>query len=596
MPMSRTRKIVLILSGIALVVFVVGVLLVALIVSAFSDDEPDIADKSVVVFNLGGSLPDYVADDPLAAKFLNRDDESLTNILLQLRKAKTDARIGGVMLKINLLSTGWAKVEELRDALADYRTSGKPVHAVIEFGTNKEYYLATACDKIFVLPEGVLFINGLAADVMFFRGSLDKLGVQMEVAKIGKYKNAPDQLTEKQMTEAHREVVNSLLDEQFNRYIDGIAQARNISAQDVRTLIDNAPLTPEQARDARLIDAVAYRDEVDEDFRKRLNYNDNEKDEKKLRTVAASKYKAVTPESLDLNKGERIAVIYAAGTVNSGTSGNSTIGADTIVKALNDARDDKTVRAVVLRIDSGGGSGIAGDAIDHAVNLCKARKPVVISMGDTAASAAYQMSMSATKIVAQPSTVTGSIGVFSFKPVVRGLYDWLGVSNEYVLRGKNAGLLREDQPFTPDERRVFENMVQNFYQTFITKVARGRSRDVEYINSIAQGRVWTGAQARERGLVDEIGGFEKSIQVAKSLANIPADKEVRRVVFPAPKTFLESFLGNDTTDEARATAARQTVIDLMPKEAQRSLRYVSVFDKLKRGEAVAMMPFDLEIK
>jgi len=593
--MSRTRKIVLIISGIALVALVVGVLLVALIISTIRDNEPDIADKSVVVFNLGGSLPDYVADDPIAAKLFNRDDESLTNLLLQLRKAKQDARIGGVLLKINLMDTGWAKIEELRDALADFRTSKKPAYAIIEFGTNKEYYLATACDKTFVLPEGLLFINGLAADVMFFRGSLDKLGVQMEVAKIGKYKNAPDQLTDKQMNEAFREVVNSILDEEFNLYIDGIARARNLSPQDVRTLIDNAPFTPEQARDARLIDAVAYRDEVDEDFRQRLGYGDDD-DEKKLRTVAASKYKAVTPESLKLNMGERIAVIYAAGTVNSGASGNSTIGSDTIVKALNDARDDKTVRAVVLRIDSGGGSGIAGDAIDHAVNLCKAKKPVVISMGDVAASAAYQMSMSASKIVAEPSTVTGSIGVFSFKPVVRGLYDWLGVTNEYVLRGRRAGLLREDQPFSPDERQVFENMVQNFYQTFITKVARGRSRDVEYINSIAQGRVWTGAQARERGLVDEIGGFEKSIQVAKSLANIPADKEVRRVVFPAPKTFLESFLGNDTTDEARAATARQTMIDAMPKEAQRSLRYVSVFDKLKRGEAVAMMPFDLEIK
>ncbi len=593
--MSRTRKIVLIISGIALVALVVGVLLVALIISAIRDDAPVIADKSVVVFNIGGSLPDYVADDPIAAKLFNRDDESLTNLLLQLRKAKQDARIGGVLLKINLLNTGWAKIEELRDALADFRTSKKPVYATIEFGTNKEYYLATACDKIFVLPEGLLFINGLAADVMFFRGSLDKLGVQMEVAKIGKYKNAPDQLTDKQMNEAFREVVNSILDEEFNLYIDSVARARNLSPQDVRTLIDNAPLTPEQARDARLIDAVAYRDEVDEDFRQRLGYGDDD-DEKKLRTVAASKYKAITPESLKLNMGERIAVIYAAGTVNSGTSGTSTIGADTVIKALNDARDDKRVRAVVLRIDSGGGSGIAGDAIDHAVNLCKAKKPVVVSMGDVAASAAYQMAMSASKIVAQPSTLTGSIGVFSFKPVVRGLYDWLGVTNEYVLRGRRAGLLREDQPFTEEEKRIFQNMVQNFYQTFITKVARGRSRDVEYINSIAQGRVWTGAQARERGLVDEIGGFEKSIQVAKGLANIPADKEVRRVVFPAPKTFLESFFGDDTTDEAQADTARQTIIDAMPKEARRSLRYVSVFDKLKRGEAVAMMPFDLEIK
>ncbi len=597
MAMSRTRKIVLILSGIALVIFVVGVLLIALVISAFRDSAPVIADKSVVVMEVGGSLPDYVPSDPIGNRILGRDDDSLTKLVMEIRKAKVDKRVGGVLLKVTSLGVAWGKTDEIREAIADYRTSGKPVFAFLESTGNKEYYLATACDKIFVVPEGDIFITGLAANVLFFRGSLDKLGVEADVLKIGKYKNAPDQFTRKEMSEAHREVVNAILDDTFNRYVDAIARTRNKSVEDVRALIDNAPLSPEQAREANLIDGALYRDQVDEEFRKQLNYEAEEK----LRIVTASEYEDVTPESLNLNTGsERIAVIYAPGTITGGessTGATQSTGSDTILKALKTAAKDKTIKAVVLRVDSPGGTSVASDVIYHAVEVLKQTgKPVVVSMGDYAASGGYYIAANADRIVAEPSTVTGSIGVFIGKPVVKGLYDWIGVTNEYVLRGKNAGLFRESEKFSDSERAVVEARLQDsYYNAFVPKVARGRKRDPEYIDSIAQGRVWSGAQARERGLVDEFGGLERAVQIAKELAGISSEKEVRRVVLPTPRTFLEKFFSSDD-DASEARAQQQAIIATLPEDARRVFKYAALFDRMKQGETMAMLPFDLEIK
>jgi protease-4 len=308
-----------------------------------------------------------------------------------------------------------------------------------------------------------------------------------------------------------------------------------------------------------------------------------------------------------LGEGERVAVIYATGPIMSGSSsgggafgGESTAGSDTVAKALNDARDDKHIKAIVLRVDSPGGTSYASDIIWHAVESAKRKKPVVVSMGDVAASGGYYVSMTANKIVAEPSTITGSIGVFAGKPVLKGFYDWIGVSNEYVMRGKNAGMFRESEPFTPEERAKFEATIKSFYyDDFIPKVARGRNRDVEYIDSIAQGRVWTGAQAKERGLVDEIGGLEKSIEIAKQLANLPADKDVRRVVFPEPRTFFEEYFGNSedsTFAQSKERQAQETLVKSLPEDMRRALRYAELFDRMKNGEAMLMLPYEFEIK
>ncbi|MEJ7617259.1 MAG: signal peptide peptidase SppA [Pyrinomonadaceae bacterium] len=602
MAMTRSRKIALVISGLLLMLLVIGVALLALVYLAFRDGEPDVANNSVLVLQVKGSLPDYAAQDPIATRFFGASDLSLTELLLQFKKAKVDKRISAILLEIDSSGAGWAKADEIRDAIAEFRKSNKPVYAFMEYGANKEYYIATACDRIYVAPIGDLYINGLAAEAMFYRGALDKLGVYADFYQIGKYKNAPDQYTRKEMSEAQREVLNAMLDDIFNRYVDRIAAARQKSPTDVRALIDNAPLSATDALGAGLIDGAKYRDEVERELKERLNY----KEADKLRLAKFSDYRRVSAETLGLNKGERIALIYTSGVIMSGTSGGGspfgdgqTVGSDTVVKALNDARDDKTVKAIVIRVDSPGGSSYASDVIWHAVESAKEKKPVVISMGDAAASGGYYISAGANKILSGPSTITGSIGVFAGKTVLKGFYDWVGVNSEYVTRGKNAALFRETEPFTPEERAKFEGMIKDFYYgDFLPKVAKGRGKDVEYIDSIAQGRVWTGTQAKERGLVDEFGGLDRALEVAKELAQIPAGKSVRPVIFPAPKTFLEGIFGIDTTDEA-ATAQmkqQQAAIAALPEDMRRAFRVATLLGRMQRGEVMALMPFELVIK
>ena len=601
--MSRGGKIFLWVAGLLVLMGLVVVAGVVLLFASFGDGEPNIRDNSVLVLKLEGALPDYVPEDPFASRFLGRDDRSLTRLLSEIRKAKADKRIGAILLEIDMTMIGWGKADEIRDQIADFRSTGRPVYAYMEYGTNKEYYLATACDRIYVAPIGDLFIVGLSADVMSLGGSLDKLGVKADFYQIGKYKTAPEQFTRKEMSEASREVINSLLDEFFARYVNTIAASRKKSPEDVRALIDNAPLGAQEAKAAGLIDDAKYRDEVEDDLKKRLGY----KDADKLRKVRESDYHRVRPESVGLGEGERIALIFASGPIAGGQSkdgsafsGQST-GSDTVVKALNEAREDKKIKAIVLRVDSPGGTSYASDAIWHAVERAKAQKPVVVSMSDVAASGGYYISATASKIVAQPSTITGSIGVYAGKPVIKGFYDWIGVNNEYVLRGKHAGMFRETEPFNPDERAKFEAMMKSFYyEDFLPKVARGRGRDLEYVDSIAQGRVWTGTQAKERGLIDEFGGLEKAVEIAKGLANIPADKGVRRVVFPAPRTFLQQWMGDGDEDESAASVKareqRAAIESALPADMRRALRYLSILENMKRGETMAMLPFDLEIK
>ncbi|MDQ3668095.1 MAG: signal peptide peptidase SppA [Acidobacteriota bacterium] len=596
MAMSRTRKTILIIGSILMALVLVALIGFALLLAAFGQRGPTIRDNSVLVLRVAGPLPDYVPDDPLR-RFFGGTDESLTNLVLQFRKAKADKRIKAIVLDINMSGAGWAKAEEIRDAVTDFRSSGKQVYAYMELGMNKEYYIASACDRIYLAPPGELFINGLAANVMFFRGSLDKLGIYPDMYQIGEYKSVGDTFTRKEMSDAHREFINSLLDDLFNRYVEAIAKARGKTPDEVRAIVDNSPYSAMQAKEAGLIDGVAYRDEVNKEIKSKLGYKDSDE----LRLVRGSQYREVTPESLGLDKGERVAVIYATGDIGSGRSENSptgeqSIGSDTFAKALSDARNDKTIKAIVLRVDSPGGSGLASDIIWHAVEAAKQKKPVVVSMGDVAASGGYYISASANKIIAQPSTITGSIGVVGGKPVMKGFYDWIGVSNEYVLRGKNAGMFRETERFTPGERAKFEEWIKTtYYSDFVPKVAKGRGKDAAYIDSVGQGRVWTGSQGKDKGLVDEFGGLDRAIAIAKQLANIPANKEVHRVILPYPQTLLQRLLRSGDSASAERQQQR-AVFAALPEDARRALRYMKLLDQMKSGHSMLLMPFELRIK
>jgi protease IV len=599
MAVSKTAKVFLIVGGIVFALVMVTIIGIALIISSVG--KPNVPENSVLVLNISGDLPDYNPPDPMAQVFGVEQAESFSSLLTQLRKAKVDNRVGAILLDIDFPGIGWGKADELREAIKDFKTSGKPVYAFMELGMNKEYYIATAADKIYLPPAGDLYIYGFAAEAMFYRGSLDKLGIEPQFLKIGKYKNAPDQYTEKKMTEAQEEVLNAVLDDYYNRVVNTIAETRKKSPEDVKAIIDNAPYNARQAKEQGLIDDTLYRDQVYDALKNQLGY----KSEDKLRTIRTSSYRDVPADSLGLNNGERVAIIYASGGITSGKSnsspfGGQTVGSDTIVQALNEATEDDSIKAIVLRVDSPGGSALASDVMWHAIEKAKEKKPVVVSMGDVAASGGYYISCNANKIVAEPSTVTGSIGVFLGKPIMSGFYDWVGISNQYVLKGKNAGLFRETVKWEGDElKKMLEQTNSIYYDNFVPKVATGRNKTVEEVDSVGQGRVWTGFQAKERGLIDEFGGLEKAIEIAKQLANLPADKDVRRIAYPKPVPFLEKFFGSgeDTTfSKTEEQKVQEAVIKALPEDVRKTLRYASILDKMKRGEAMMMLPYELEIK
>ena len=599
MAMSKTAKVILIGGGVLLAVFLIAI--IGIVLMAESLGKPDVPENSVLVLKISGGLPDYAPEDTTAKLFGIKQPQSFTSLLTQLRKAKVDSRVGGVLLDIEFPGIGWGKADELRDAIKDFRASGKPIYAFMEIGMNKEYYIASAAEKVFLPPSGDLYINGLAAEAMFEKGSLDKLGIEAEVIQIGpKYKNAPDQYTKKEMGEGQREVINALLDEYYGRLKAGIAQDRGLSPESVEQIINNAPYHAGEAKQLGLINEAFYREQVYDALKNRLGY----KTEDKLRTVAGGDYKEVQSDSLGLNNGERVAVIYASGAINIGKSSSSAfggemVGSDTIVKAVNDAANDSSIKAIVLRVDSPGGSALASDIMWYALENAKAKKPLVVSMSDVAASGGYYIACNAHKIVAEPSTVTGSIGMFLGKPVMKGFYDWVGISNEYVMRGKNAGLFDESRKWTPEERAKMEDQANKvYYGDFVPKVAKGRNKTDEEVNTLGQGRVWTGTQAKQNGLIDEFGGLEKAIEIAKDLAKLPTDKDVRRVNYPEARPFLESIFGGDENAfvQAKEQAAQEALVKSLPEDVRETLRYTEIFNRMKRGEAMLLMPFELKIK
>lgn len=595
--MSKTSKTLLVLGGVLIVVIMFGIIAIALLADSLG--RPSVPENSVLVLSVSGDLPDYVPEEPLAKAFGVGQAQSFTSLLTQIRKAKVDNRIGAVLLDIDFPGIGWGKADELRDAIADLRTSGKPVYAYMEIGMNREYYIASAAEKIFLAPPGSLYVNGFTAEAMFYKGSLDKLGIETEVIQIGpKYKNAPDQYTKTEMGDGQKEVVNALLDEYYGRFTNAVAESRKKSVDDVKAMVDNAPYTAAQAKSQGLIDDAMYREQVDSELKTRLGYNEDTK----LRTISGGRYREIPSDTLGLNMGEKIAVIYASGAINTGRSSNGTfggqmVGSDTVVSAVNDAANDKSIKAIVLRVDSPGGSALASDLMWYALENAKAKKPVVVSMSDVAASGGYYIAANANKIVAEPSTVTGSIGMFMGKPVIKGLYTWLGINNQYTMRGKNAGVFRETEKWTPEERaKMVEQANAVYYDNFLPKVAKGRNKTVEDANSLGQGRVWTGTQAKANGLVDEFGGLEKAIDIAKQLAELPTEKDVKRIVFPSPRPFFETFFDEEDSTQLKEKETQEAIISALPSDVRRLFRYAAMFDQMQNGQAMAMMPFELEIK
>jgi protease-4 len=552
--------------------------------------EPSVAAHSTLVLQVGGDLAEVAPADVFGYIRGNRTP-TVRSVVDNLRKARVDSRVSAVLLKpTNFSSPFWAKVQEVRDAVLDFRKSGKPVYAYLEYGGDREYYLASAADKIFLMPSAPLDLTGIATYELFLRGTLDKIGAYPDLHHIGDYKTAVNTFTQKTFTAAHKEMDESLNRDLYDQIVRGIADGRKKDDSEVRRRFDEGPFLPEDALHAGLIDDVAYEDQVEEKLRS---------GEKRDR-LEADDYARVSLTSVGLNRGPRIAVVYAAGAIASGKGGydplnGPVVGSDTLIDHIRQARKDSRVRAIVLRVDSPGGSAAASDAVWRELMITRNEKrdrPLVVSMGELAASGGYYIAMPAEVIVAQPSTLTGSIGIFGGKIVTGGVYQKLGAQIESTSIGRNAEINSPVRPYNASELKKLQDQLQAFYDQFVEKVADSRHTTPEKIDAIAQGRVWTGRQAKQNQLVDELGGLERAIAIAKERAKIAADAEVEVVVYPARKSFYELLseqLYGGSGDSMAVSAWLNANLTTNEVEALRVMR--GPLSMFRRGELLALMPF-----
>jgi protease-4 len=543
--------------------------------------EPGVQADSSLVLRLSGDLAELDSGSVLGPLFQSRP--SVRTIIETLRKAKTDRRITSLLLLPGGVPSLWAKTQEIRDAVLDFKTSRKPVVAFLEYGGDREYYLATAADKVFLLPTSVLDLKGLASYELFLRGSLDKIGTRPDLVHIGEYKTAVNTWTESGFTPAHREMAESLNRDAYDQLVDGIARARDKTDAEVRALVDQGPFLPEDALRAGLVDGLAYEDQMDEKV---------QSGSAGRRRVDADQYRGVSLGSLGLGRGPRLAVIYAVGTIVSGRSGQGprgeVVGSQTLVDAIRKVRENASVRAVVLRIDSPGGSTVASDVIWRELMLTREKKPLIASMSDLAASGGYYIALPAHAIVAQPGTLTGSIGIFGGKFVTGGTYNKLGANVDGVSVGRRADMQSPTKPYDADQRAVIEAQLEAFYDQFVEKVAEARRSTPERVDAIAQGRVWTGRQARELGLVDELGGLDRAILLAKQRARLPADAEVQILVYPARRSLYEMV--SDPLGEG-GPVQQIAWSFLSPQERQAAGALLGPARLFRPGEPLALMPF-----
>lgn len=533
---------------------------------------PSIGASSYLDIPLQGPLVEFAETNWLAALFAGGRPLSVHDVWNGLRMAAADRRISGVLLRLGPLECDWAKCAELREAVLDFRKSGKIIYAAIEEAPefDKEYYLATGCDRIILHPLGWLGIPGIGGHVPFFKKALDKLGIQVQIERVEEFKTAYNNFTESGFTEAHRRMTEAIIGDRFAEYVRTVAEARKKTEAEVRSLIDTAFFQGEEAVKAGLVDDLLYDDEIAALFNK---------DGRPCGRVTLSDYVQIDPSSVGLGTGRRIALIYGIGLIHGGESLYQTMGADTIVRWLRAARLDRTIAAVVFRVDSPGGSAAASDSIWREVMLCRKEKPVVVSMSDAAGSGGYWISMAADKIFAQPQTLTGSIGVLSGKISFEKLLDKLGITAETVQTGRRSTMFSPFKDLTPDERRLFKKQILWIYDRFLTKAAEGRKLSKDEVDKVGQGRVWTGTQAKAIRLVDEIGGLSRAVEAAKTLAKIGRDESVRLVVWPKRTTFFESLFG-------RRAARLETPA---PRTIERALDWAG---RMNAERIWAIMPFD----
>ena len=526
-------------TGVAIVFVTIFLLLFSLL--RFREQPPSISDNSVLVMRLSGDLPEKPPVE--LPDFLNSGPPqvTVTAIWSSLKTAAADPHIRAIVVEPEGISAGWGKLQELRTDLDTFRKSGKPVFAYLRQPGTREYYLASSADRIFLGPSEPVMVKGLRAEMMYFKKTLDKLGVSVEVEHAGKYKDFGDMFTRTDMSPETREVMTSVVDDLYSNLVNGIAAGRKKTPDEIRAIIDQGPFTASGALKAGLVDELRFEDQMWGEIEDQLK-----SDPKK---VSLGAYSRVPPPPAK----NHIAVVVGQGDIVRGRPGDDGVGETTLTSygfthLLKLVENDSMVKGVLVRIDSPGGEVTASDEIWREMNLLSKKKPVVISMSDTAASGGYFMAMTGDPIVAYPGTLTGSIGVVFGKPNLRGLYEKLGISKDFIQRGRHANIDSDYTSLSPEERQKLKDGIDESYRDFVTKVATARRRTFEQIEPVAQGRVWLGSQAKGAGLVDEIGGLDAAIELLKRKAKLPEAERVGVLLYPAKQNLLNILMKRPPED------------------------------------------------
>ncbi|MEJ5961050.1 signal peptide peptidase SppA [Pedobacter immunditicola] len=575
--------------GFIISIFVISIFFIIIIVgivSSISEDKKvDVAANSVLHLNLDQKIEERTPNKRFENIPLIGSDEKtigIRDLIQALRKAKTDDNIKAVYLTTTSPSAGKATLKEIRDALIDFKTSKKPIIAYSEVYSQDAYYIASAADKVYLNPQGALEFKGFRSELMFFKGALEKMGVEAQIIRVGNYKSAVEPFTNEKMSDYNRQQVTAYVTGLYHTFLDGIAQTRKISRDSLHTWANNYSIQqPKDALSYKMVDGLRYKDEVIDELKKLSRT----KKTGTISTVSINDYADNVAHEKKTGK-KKIAIIYANGNIISGEGSDETIGSERVSRAIRKARLDTNVKAIVLRVNSGGGSALASDVIWREVLLSKKAKPVIASFGDIAASGGYYIACAADSIFVQPNTITGSIGVFGIIPNLQNLLNnKLGITFDGVKTAKYADIMSVNRPMTPGERFIIQNEVNLIYDTFITRVADGRKRSKTYVDSIGGGHVWVGTDAVRNGLADRIGSFDDAIVAAAKKAKL---SEYRVVEYPEKIDPLKSLM-ESSTDKIKLYYTKQELGDnfMLFQQAKNAI--------LNSG-IQARMPFEIKVQ
>ncbi|MBD9145962.1 MAG: signal peptide peptidase SppA [Bacteroides clarus] len=570
----------------SVVLFFISILVVFSMVSS-SESETQVRKNSVMMLDLNGTLTERSQENPL--DFLMKEDYKtygLDDILSSIRKAKENEDIKGIYIQATSLGAGFASLEEIRDALKDFKESGKFIVAYGDTYTQNLYYLSSVADKVLLNPQGMLEWRGLAATPMFFKDLLEKIGVEMQIFKVGTYKSAVEPFISTEMSPANREQVNVYLSSIWGQITSSVAESRNLSLEALNKEADRMLMfyPAEESVKNGLVDTLIYKNDV-RDYLKNIVGIDKDDNMPVLGIQDMINVKKNVPRD---KSGNVIAVYYAYGEIDGGSSASTDegINSEKVIKDLRKLKDDENVKAVVLRVNSPGGSAYGSEQIWYAVNQLKKEKPVIVSMGDYAASGGYYIACNADTIVAEPTTLTGSIGIFGMMPNAKGLTEKLGVNFDVVKTNPYADFGNLTRPMNDGEKGLMQMYVNKGYELFLTRCSDGRGISMEELDKIAQGRVWTGSTAKELGLVDELGGLDKALEIAIAKAGVDAYTVMN---YPKKEGFLESLMNTNPGNYIKARMLNGKMNDVY-----RQFSIIENFDKIDRIQA--RVPFELNIQ